>query len=107
MGVTPESVISVAPDYQGPSFESGVPLDPGSVASGASASVTMTVAGAQIGDYVTASFTNDLQGCLLTADVTATNTVRIVISNLTGSPKDLAAGTVRARVQKPMNYAAY
>lgn len=107
-GVTPESIISLAPDYQGPSLQSAAAAyNPVSVASGASITANITVPGALGGDFVDVSFDQDNQGCQFTGYVSATNQVTIVLSNLTGSAKDLASGFVRARVTKPMNYTAY
>ena len=72
--------------------------DPPNIASGASASTTISVAGAVLGNYVSTSFSLDLQGLTLSAYVSAANVVTAVLSNLTGSPVNLGSGILRARV---------
>lgn len=73
--------------------------DPASLADGVGATTTVTVTGAALGDYVTVSFSLDLQGILLTGYVSAANTVAVRFQNETGGTIDLASGTLRARVQ--------
>lgn len=72
--------------------------DPPSLADGAGATTTVTVTGAALGDYATASFSLDLQGITLTAYVSAANTVTVRFQNESGGVIDLASGTLRARV---------
>lgn len=74
--------------------------DPGSVAAGAAASTTITVSGAALGDFALASFSLSLSGLTLSAYVSATNTVTVVLSNLTAAVVDLASGTLAAIVFK-------
>ena len=74
--------------------------NPDSIANGASASTTVTVSGAALGDYAVASFSLDLSGLTLSAYVSATNTVTVVLSNLTGAAVNLASGTVSVLVFK-------
>lgn len=52
---------------------------------GASTSTTVSVAGASIGDFVLVSISDDTQGCLLTGSVTSSNTVTVLLANLTGA----------------------
>jgi hypothetical protein len=72
--------------------------DPASVSSGSQTTTTVTVTGAAVGDEATCGFSNDLQGLLMTAYVSATNTVTVVLANLTGGAVDLGSGTLRASV---------
>lgn len=77
--------------------------NPGSIASkdtvGASfAAQTVTVTGAALGDLVLASFSLDVTDLVLTADVTAADTVTVVLSNPTASAVDLASGTLTVLV---------
>ena len=72
--------------------------NPGSVAAGGKVSTTVTVSGAILGDFVLRSFSLDVQELILTADVSASNTVEVVLANLTGSAVDLASGTLRVAV---------
>lgn len=74
--------------------------DPSSIAAGSSTSTTVTVAGAALGDYVLASFSLSLQGLLMTAYVSAANTVTVVLGNLTGAAVDLSSGTLSVLVLK-------
>jgi len=72
--------------------------DPGSVANGAKVSTTITVVGAALGDHTRVSFTLDLQELTLTSYVSASNTVEIVLGNLTGAAVDLGSGTLSVLV---------
>lgn len=74
--------------------------DPASLADGAGATTTVTVAGALAGDYAAASFSNDLQGVTLTAWVSAADTVSVRFQNESGGVLDLASGTLRAKVTR-------
>lgn len=75
--------------------------DPASVASGAATTTTITVTGAVLGDLAIASFSIALPaGVVISAAVTATDTVTVTLANLSGSAQDLASGTVRTTVIK-------
>lgn len=74
--------------------------NPSSIANGGIESTTVTVAGANLGDYAIASFSLSLQGMEMTASISATNTVTVVLSNLTGASVDLASGTLSVLVFK-------
>lgn len=74
--------------------------DPASIANGAKASTAVTVTGAKITDYATASFSLDLTGLVLDAEVTAANTVTCVLANNTGGAVDLGSGTIYVRVYR-------
>lgn len=76
--------------------------DAGSLADGAGATTTVTVAGAALGDFALASLGVDLQGIAVTAYVSAANTVSVRLQNETGGTIDLASTTLRVLVlQKP------
>lgn len=53
---------------------------------------------ANVGDYASASVEADTNGCIITADVYATNAVRVVIYNPTASPIVVGTANVRVRV---------
>ena len=72
----------------------------GTISNAASTTVTGTLTGAALGDYVIASSNIDLQGCLISANVTSTNNVKVTIANLTGGSITLGAATIRARTIK-------
>jgi len=73
--------------------------DPPSIAAGATARATMTVNGARAGDFAVASFTPANTGITLLAQVTSDDTVTVTFWNVTGGAIDLAAGTLRVRVE--------
>lgn len=76
-------------------------FDVPSLADGAGTSTTITVPGAELGDFVTGvSFTSDTRGVSLEAAVTATGTVTVRFQNETGAAVDLGAGFIRVRVEK-------
>jgi hypothetical protein len=75
-----------------------VTYNPPSLADGASSSVTITVPGAVLGDFVLHSFSNDMQGIFSTAWVSAANIVTVQFDNETGGVIDLASGILRVGV---------
>lgn len=80
-------------------FVGSATYDPASLLDGAGATTTVTVTGAALGDFVTGvSFSLDLQGILLTAYVSAADTVAVRFQNETGGTIDLASGTIRVMV---------
>ena len=72
--------------------------DPGSIADGDEEATDITVTGAALGDFVLASFSLDVADLVLTAQVTAANTVTAQLANNTGGAVDLGSGTVRVLV---------
>lgn len=72
----------------------------GSLNDGIGATFVVTVPGAEIGDYVLMSFSNDLLGLTATAWVSAANTVSVRLQNETGSTVDVGSGTFRIRAFK-------
>ncbi len=75
--------------------------DPGSIADAAAAATSVTVTGAAVGDACVATLsTLGARNMLITAHVSATDTVRVTLFNKDGAPVDLASGTVRVWVFK-------
>lgn len=76
--------------------------NPASLTNGSTASTTVTVTGAALGDPVIgcALTTIDESGWDWKADVTAANTVSVVLTNNTGGTIDLASGTLTVQVLK-------
>lgn len=75
-------------------------FDPPSIAAGAQTSTNVTVSGAQIGDFVTASFSLDQQGIALHGYVSAASTVTVLFKNGTVGAVDLGSGTLRVVVSR-------
>lgn len=72
---------------------------PGLILNGASASLTVTVTGAATGMTALGAFSLALPaGVIISAAVTATNTVVLTIANFSGSSQTLAAGVATAEV---------
>lgn len=72
---------------------------PGAIASAASASTTLTVTGAALGDTVAVGYNQALAaGLVISGQVSAANTVRVTIANLSGGSVTPAAGTIRADI---------
>ncbi len=84
----------------GQELEGSATYDPPSLADGAGASTTVTVQGAELGDFAAASFGGDLLGITLTAYVSAANTVTVRFQNESAGIVDLGSSTLRVRVFK-------
>lgn len=72
--------------------------DAPNILSGGSASSTITVTGAAVGNDVTVTFGVSLAGLMLTSYVSSANTVTFVLYNPTGGAIDLGSTTVKAIV---------
>lgn len=73
--------------------------NPASIANGANDSTTVTVTGATVGQPAFAGFSSvTTSGWIISAFVTATDTVTVTLRNTTGGAVDLASGTVTAKV---------
>lgn len=59
-----------------------------------------SVPGAAVGDVATASFSQELAGCTLTAHVPLSNTVRVQLLNNTAGTVNLASGQLKLTVYK-------
>lgn len=80
-------------------FKATATWDPASLLAGVTASTTITVTGAAVGDIAYA--THDQIGAndvLISAHVQSANTVRVVVDNLTGGVLDIASGTLSVLV---------
>jgi len=81
-------------------FVASTSYNPPSITTGATASTTVSVAGADFGDFAVASFGIGLQGMQMWAEVTAAGTVTVYIRNETGITIDSASSTLLVRVVK-------
>lgn len=84
-----------------PKLDATTTWNPGAIgnSSGATSSA-ITATGAALGDFVMVAAPYDLQGIDATAYVSATNTVKIRLNNVTGGSVTLASGTWRVRIVK-------
>lgn len=74
---------------------------PGAIANGSQASTTIAVSGAAVGDFVLASHDKILTSALLlSAHVSAADTVTVVIANFSGGSITPASGTLKVLVLK-------
>lgn len=78
-------------------------FDPANAATGSGtfSATDVTVTGAALGDLVLVSFSLDATDAVVTAAVTAANTVTVVVLNNTAGAVNLAAGTLRLWVLQP------
>lgn len=73
--------------------------DPPSIAPAGTTTTNVTVTGAVLGDDASASFGASLTGLVISAYVSAADTVTVVLFNPTIAVVDLASGTLRATVR--------
>jgi hypothetical protein len=73
----------------------------GTINAGASYQVDLTVTGALVGDFAVASYATLLPGLAISARVSATDTVTVTLTNVTGSPiSSGGTATIRTLVTK-------
>lgn len=72
--------------------------DPPSIAAGATASTTVSLPGAVMGDLVVASVNRSLAGLLMWAYVSAADTVTVYFKNETAAAIDLAQLTIKVKI---------
>jgi hypothetical protein len=84
-----------------PVLDGTISWNPGAISSGAGqTSSAITVTGAALGDLAIVAAPYDMQGIVAHAYVSAANTAKIQLANLTGSTVTLGSGTWRVRVVK-------
>ena len=71
-----------------------------SIAANATEETVVTVSGAALGDFCLVSYSIDVTGLFLRADVTAANTVTVNITNNTGGNITLGDGDLKVLVLK-------
>lgn len=76
------------------------PFDVPSIAAGATQGVTMPCRGARPGDFVTASYVPGDVDVALLAQVVNNDEVALIFLNTSAGAIDLAAGTIRVRVEQ-------
>jgi hypothetical protein len=72
--------------------------DPGSLIDGAGETLSFTVTGAALGDYVLVAAPYDLQDITVTAYVQAADTVEVRLQNESTATVDLGSGTWKVKV---------
>jgi polygalacturonase len=93
--------VLVALEYPATVLIGSATFDPGNLADGAGETApTITVTGAQLGDFAVASFSLDNEETFLPAAVIAADTVEVRLQNESGSSVDLNSGTLRVRVTR-------
>lgn len=84
-----------------PKIDGTISWNPGAISSGSGAtSSAITVTGAALGDLAIVAAPYDMQGVVAHGYVSAANTAKITLANLTGSSVTLGSGTWRVRVVK-------
>lgn len=76
--------------------------NPASVAPGASVTNAQTVAGAEVGDFVSVSCSGNLLGMSVSGYVSGTNDVVVVIANNSAGAVDIGSSTFRVLLTKPL-----
>jgi len=71
---------------------------------GVQTSTDITVTGAALGDIVCASINTNTSGCILAAEVSATNTVHVILQNETGAAVTPGVSTVLVEVEKHIGF---
>lgn len=79
-------------------FQNTLAYTPAAIANAATVTLSCTVTGAQLGGHTFVAYTNDLQGLICTAYVSAADTVTIVLTNYTGGAITLGAGYFKVMV---------
>jgi len=82
-------------------LEGSATYDPPNLAAGATTTTTVTVSGATLGWDASVAFSLSLSGLVMTAYVSATDTVTVVLFNPTGGAIDLTSGTLTAWSWRP------
>lgn len=100
-GTAPASgiiVVNPANAGRGYTMQGTNTVDIGSLADGQGTDLDITVTGAALGDFVTASCSLDVESLIITAAVRAVNAVEVRIQNETGAPVDIGSAIWAARV---------
>ncbi|HEU4600506.1 MAG TPA: hypothetical protein VFS24_00990, partial [Steroidobacteraceae bacterium] len=92
--------------YKHNSIEATTAYNPGTIAAGARAKTTITVTGAVVGDYALASFLGtptNASDVTISAKVTASNTVTVIMQNTGAASAAFTNDTLRAVVLKKLS----
>lgn len=97
---TTNELFAVKPSLYARFLEASTTYDPPSLADGAVTFKDITVTGATLGDFVSASFSLDNAKLVFSGYVRVTNGVRVILENHSGGVVDLAEGTLSVRVHR-------
>jgi hypothetical protein len=103
----PTNILGTVYSFSGPNVFGSIAFAGATIANGNTSSTDITLAGARMGDYVSLSYSLDLQGLTLFGYVRADNNVKVRFYNGSGVSVTIGAGTVKAEVNKPAGYADY
>ena len=92
--------IQIASSIQGVNTQETEPVTVGAIAAGANFVTQVTLQGVAPGDFVVASFSNPLQGCLMSGYVRNNNQIEVAIFNANNTQKNLGSGTFKVLVIK-------
>ena len=92
--------IQIASTIQGVNTQETELVTVGNVAAGANFVTQVTLQGVAPGDFVVASFSNPLQGCLMSGYVRNNNQIEVAIFNGNKTQKNLGSGTFKVLVIK-------
>lgn len=95
---------AIRQQLEGDVWNKSTTWDPASINAGLSTSTTIAVPGAVVGDMVAVSFSVSLGGLVLSAYVSAVDTVTVVLSNPTAGAVNLGSGTLKVRVLQEIFY---
>jgi hypothetical protein len=92
--------IQIASTIQGVNTQETDEVTVGNIAAGANFVTQVTLQGVAPGDFVVASFSNPLQGCLMSGYVRNNNQIEVAIFNGNNAQKNLGSGTFKVLVIK-------
>lgn len=81
-------------------YNTAVTYDPPSIAPGAVATTIISLASAQLGDFVQVSFTSPNSGVRISAFVTTIGNIEVLFQNTSGATVDLGSGILRVALRK-------
>ncbi|MGK7389674.1 MAG: hypothetical protein ACNS60_04960 [Candidatus Cyclobacteriaceae bacterium M2_1C_046] len=92
--------ITISSGVQGVNTQETEPVTVGTILAGTNFVQQVTLQGVAPGDFVVASYSNPLQGCLLSGYVRNNNQIEVAIFNANNTSKNLGTGTFKVLVIK-------
>lgn len=103
----PQLINALQVSFTGPELEFTVAFDPPELTNGATTETDVTASGAVLGDKVDVTFSLNLQGVKIRAEVTSANNIHVWLENNTGVTVNLGSGTLRFKLRKFADHATY